>query len=187
MCLIVGLTLISRGAGLGATPVTLKVKEVIKKPSTPLDTGLAVVRLQILDGPYRGKSFRYEHHLWGNPQYDPAFRNNAIFVGKVTVKNGKIQRLELGQERKHYTLLFLFLVLTLVLVGLAGWEGFIGLICSLVTLLLILYGLFPVALSAGGILFAGVALCLLTVAFTIPLVLKGTPPSVPALVSLTAS
>lgn len=165
-------------------PVTLRVEEVLEHPPTKTDSGPVRVRLEILDGDRAGTSFTYEQHLWGNPHYDPDFSPGAVFVGSVSLTNGTVERLELGQSRKHGTLLLLFLVLTVFLVLLAGWEGFVGLLCSLLTLGLLLYGFFPVALGGATVLAAGVGLCVLTILFTVPLVLRGSSPTVPALGSL---
>jgi uncharacterized membrane protein len=178
------LLILTAGPIFGSTPVSLKVQEVLQKPDNPLDTGTAKVVMRVMDGPHAGKTFTYTHHIWGNPHYDPDFRDGSVFVGSISVKNGTIQRLELGQQRKHYTLLFLFLALTVVLIGLAGWEGFAGLFCSLLTLFLVIYGFFPLALNAVGILWSGLVLCVLTILITVPLVLKASRPTIPAIGSL---
>lgn len=165
-------------------PVSLKVQEILDEPQTETDSGVARVRMKALSGEHEGFSFTYEHHLWGNPHYDPNFYPGGVFVGSITLSEGTLERLELGQSRKHYTLLLLFVVLTIFLVLLAGWEGFVGLLCSLLTLGLLLYGVFPLTLGGMSVLTVGIGLCALTVLFTVPLVLRGSAPTVPAVGSL---
>lgn len=164
--------------------VPLEVIEVLEQPETPSDSGPAVVRFRILDGSRAGDTVTYRHQLWGHPSYDPDFRPGTVFMGSLSPSDGPIERLRLGQPRKHYILGALFLLLTVLLVLVAGWEGLAGLICSSVTLGLVLWFFFPIALTGGGILAAGLALCVLTIVISIPLILGGSRPTLPAVGSL---
>ncbi|MFB6347287.1 MAG: YibE/F family protein, partial [bacterium] len=94
-------------------------------------------------------------------------------------------RVQLGQVRRDTTLLVLFCALTLGLILTAGWEGFIGLFCSTVTVAAVLYAFFPLILTESLILLAGFSICLLTIVLTMVLVLRGSGPVVPAVGSLT--
>lgn len=164
--------------------VTLEVLEVLDQPPTPSDSGSARIRFRILNGSRAGDTFTYRHQLWGHPDYDPDFYPGTVFVGTLSTSNGSIDRLRLGQPRKHYILLGLFLFLTVMLVLIAGWEGLAGLVCSTITLGMVLWFFFPIALTGSGILGTGVVLCLLTILITIPLILGGTRPTLPAVGSL---
>lgn len=164
--------------------VNLRVLDVLERPKSPTDSGTIRVQLKILDGQLAGDTFVYQHHLWGHPGYDPNFYPGAVFVGSLTISNGSVNRLRLGQPRKHYILAGLFIFLTILLVLIAGWEGLAGLTCSTLTLGLVIWFFFPMALTGTGIIGAGLLLCVLTILISIPLILGGSDPTVPAVVSL---
>lgn len=167
-----------------AESTSLEVKKILEKPERKSDSGTIKVLMEITSGPHAGEKFRYRHQLWGNSSYDPKFSIGKTFVGTITWSNGNVERLELGQSRKDYTLIGIFLMLTLMLFLLAGLEGLAGLFCSLITLGAVLYGFFPLAISATNVTLAGILLCLFTIILTVPLILKFSRPAIPAVISL---
>lgn len=175
-----GVSTASDGSGI----VTVNVTRILDRPASPSDPGPIRVRLRITSGPRAGDTITYTHQLWGHPRYDPPLRVGQSFVAELNVENGTIRRLQLGQTRKGPILLLLFVALTLGLVLVAGWEGVLGLVCSLATLAGVLFVFFPLVLSRPVILSAGVALCLLTILVTVPLVLKLSRSLWPAVLSL---
>lgn len=165
-------------------PTSLTVVDVLDQPATPTDTGYARVIVRFNSGSLAGDTFVYSHQLWGHPLYDPPLERGRQFAAQVTLEDGNLVRLELGQVRKDYVLLLLFGALTLGLLLVAGWPGLVGLICSLATLAGVLFVFFPLVFTTPLILGAGVLLCVLAIVVTIPLVVGFEPPAPPAVGSL---
>lgn len=160
------------------------IETILEAPETREDTGPVVMEVRIEDGEFAGRLVQTEEHQYGHYWYDLPFQEGSQYAAQLQVREGKLQRVIIEQTRSAWKLLIIFAIVTLVLVAVGRWEGFVGLLSTLFTLGMVYYFFIPVTLNRTTILLAGLVVCVATVLVTVPLVMRGAQATWPAVGSL---
>ncbi|MGM0380499.1 MAG: YibE/F family protein [bacterium] len=163
--------------------VVLEVTRVLEAPDFG-DSGPAEILFTIHSGKNRGDTIIHQLHQWGHEDYDKLLKVGKKFLGTLQYKNGKIQRLILGQQRRDYHIIVLFIVVSLLLFAVGRWEGLAGLAATIFTVGLLLYFLFPFIFVGKLILPAGIFICLVTIVTTVLLIMRNARATLPVISSL---
>lgn len=165
--------------------ILLEVTKILEVPP-PEDTGTAKILFTIHSGPNAGDTLIHNTHQWGHKDYDNQFHTGKQFLATIEYENGERRRVILGQQRRDYKIIILFLAVSLLLFTVGRWEGLAGLGATLLTIFLLLFLLFPFVFIGKLILPTGIFICLATIIITILLIMRRANATYPIIISLVA-
>lgn len=128
------------------------------------------VQLQILSGPYQGRTLDVRHVLTGTPAYDIVVHAGERVLVATETLHGELVEVAIADHERDRHLLGLALLFVALLVGLGGKKGLYSLLSLVLIGILIIYVFIPLLLRGYNPITLAVIVAAVSTAFTISLV-----------------